>query len=102
MKVYRVVRKWVDKRWVEGIGYKSLVAAAMLPLLLIPVLGRWWLAPAIAIAAIWTIFVGWRGSRIARANDAHYDRKTKWMLSKAYHSTESAAKANWKRKRKKH
>ena len=99
MSLYLRLRRWVDAQWVEGLGYKSLIVVTMLPFLLIPVVGLWWIWPAAVMALAWSTFIGWRGYRLARANDAHFDRKTKYMLSKEYHTTESAMKASWQRKR---
>ena len=101
MKAYLAVRRWVDREWVDGMGYKSLVAVSLVPFLPTPLIGNWWIVPGAILSIGWTVFVGWRGVRLARANDLNYDRKTKWSLSKEYHSTESAAKARFKRKRRK-
>ena len=106
MGLYLKLRWWVDRNWVEGLGYKTLVAVGiapflLVPVVLVPVVGDWWLWPAVGILLGWSLFVGWRGWRVARANDTHYDRKTKYMLSKEYHDSESAMKASFKRKRRK-
>jgi len=99
MSPYLKLRWWVDRNWVEGIGYKSNIAVGILPFGLIPLVGKWWLWPALALFLLWSTFVGWRAWRVARANDANYDRKTKFVLSKDYRNSESAMKASFKRRR---
>ena len=101
MSFYLKLRWWVDRNWVEGTHYKSNIAIGLLPFLPASVLGNWWYWVAAPWALSWLGFVGWRGWRVARANDKHFDRKTKYMLSKEYHETESAMKASFKRWRSK-
>ena len=101
MSPYQKLRWWVDRNWVEGLGYKSNIAVGILPFLLIPVFGKWWLWPALAMFLAWSVFVGWRGWRVAPANDAHYDRRTKYLLPQEYRETESALKASFRSRRRK-
>ena len=98
MIAYLLLRRWVDEQWVEVSGYKSLGAVAVLlglPLVAVGVV--WYLA--LLLTVLWTVLIAWRGVRVARANDANYDRKTKHSLSADYRESESALKAAFKRRR---
>lgn len=99
MRAYLMLRRWVDGCWSEHRDSRVLVLLAGVPFILVPVLGRWWLVPSILIVAVWIAFVGWRGSRMARASDVHYDRRTKFLLAREYRSSESAMKTSFRKKR---
>ena len=106
MSFYRSIRDWVDRQWrAPGVQWKVLSLPAILPLLVILIIGKtrdlaivgwaWFIA--------WNVFVLWRMwlylKEESASADAHYDDAGKFRLSKEYHDTESATAARKRRRR---
>lgn len=107
------IRQWVDR----GIGDTSsrmtfvMLGPVIVPLAIFgPVVGgdtpseriaR--LTPLLIWAVVWTLFSNWRGLRMMKARAAkdarNYDRTGKYELASEYADSESALKAERRRKR---
>jgi len=106
VNLYCIIRDWVDRQWcAPGLQFKVLLLPAMLPLLVILMIGK---TPVLDWAGwawfgAWTIFVFWRWwiyiKMESRKSDLQYDRKGKFRLSREYHDTESATAAKERKRR---
>lgn len=66
MKLYRIIRRWVDLRLAGGVitDWNLLVLVGVLPAFGVIIFGQWWWIPSGLFLAGWVAFVGWRARRM--------------------------------------
>ena len=62
LDLYRIVRRWVDRRLAGSpqTDWNLLVLVAVLPLFGVAIVGEWWWIPSGLFLASWVVFIGWR------------------------------------------
>jgi len=99
---YLKLRRWVDFNIgsAASVNGRLVMVIGVIPMLLTPIFGVWWILPSGTLALVWFGFVFWRASRLFRANllkgDRQYDRKTKFALSPEYRITQSVTETRKK------
>jgi hypothetical protein len=104
LNLYLRLRGWVDHDLKERSRPASLFfgIVPISPALILKQTEAAALAPVALVLGIvigigWTMFVGWRAVRLAKASaaraDRAYDRQGKFSLASEYHASESATRA---------